>query len=133
MSLDRADQRDLDRHPAADLLAAHVDLDHRHPVREERPVGEVGAEHDQGVAVLHGPVPGAEPDQPGHPHVVRVVVLDELLAAERVHDRRLQRPGQRDELVVRPGAARPRPGSSPGSAAFEHLGRGGQRGVVAGG
>ena len=27
--LDPADERDLDRHPAADPLAAHVDLDHR--------------------------------------------------------------------------------------------------------
>ena len=105
--LDRADQRHPHLHPLADLLAPHVDLDHRDPVREERPVGEVGAEHDQRVAVLHGPVPGAESDQPGHPHVVGVVVLHELLAAERVHRRGLQRSGQRDELVVRAGAARP--------------------------
>ena len=34
-------------------------------------------------------------------------MLDELLAAERMNDRRLQRPGQGDELVVRAGAARP--------------------------
>ena len=105
--LDRADQRHPHLHPLADLLAPHVDLDHRDALGEERPVGEVGAEHDQRVAVLHGPVPGAEPDQPGHPHVVRVVVLHELLAAERVHHWGLQRPGQRDQLVMRPGAARP--------------------------
>ena len=46
------------------------------------------------------------------PDVVRVVVLDELLAAQRVHDRRLQRLGERDELVVRAGAARAGRGSS---------------------
>jgi hypothetical protein len=89
------------------LLAPHVDLDHRHAVGQEWPVGEVGAEHDQRVAVLHGPVPGAEPDQPGHPDVVGVVVLDDFLAAERVHHRGLQRARQADQLVVRTGTACP--------------------------
>ena len=76
--LDRADQRHVDGHPAADLLTAHIDLDHRHVMRVERAVGEVGAEQEQRVAVLHRPVARAEADQPGHPHVKPVVVLDGL-------------------------------------------------------
>jgi hypothetical protein len=121
----RADERNLDRNPPADVLAAHVDLDHRDALREERPVGKVGAEHDQRVAVLHGPVTRAEPDQPGHAHVVGVVVLDELLAPEGVHDRRLQGGRQGDELVVRSGA----PGSGQDghpAGGVQHLRGGGQ-------
>ena len=55
--------------------------------------------------MLHRPVTRGEPDQAGHAYVVGVVVLDELLAAEGVDDRRLQRRRQGDELVVRAGAA----------------------------
>jgi len=49
-----AGQRHVDRDPPADALAADVDLDHLDPVRIELPVGKVGAEHQQRVAVLHG-------------------------------------------------------------------------------
>ena len=103
--LDRPDQRDVHWDPAADVLAADVDLDHPRVLGIERPIGEVGAEHQQRVAMLHRAVPGREPQQAGHPDVVGVVVLDELLASQRVDDRRLERPGERDDLVVRAPAA----------------------------
>ena len=104
--LDGADQADVDGDTAADVLAADVDLDHLRVVRIERPVGEVGPEHQQRVAMLHRAVARGEPEQSGHADVVGVVVLDELLAAQRVHDRRLERLGQRDDLVVSTLAAR---------------------------
>ena len=126
--LDGADQRNVDRHPAADLLAPHVDLDHRYPARIKLPVGEVGAEHDQRVAVLHRPVTRAESDQPGHPHIVGIVILDELLAAERVQHGCPQRFREADELVMRPGApSAGQDGHPPGR--IQHLSRGGKRGL----
>ena len=126
---DRADQRDLDPDPAADPLAPHVDLDDGNPFRQEGPIGEVGAEHHQGVAVFHRPVPGTEADQPGHAHVVGVVVLDELLAAERVQDRGPQRPCELHELIVRAGAARAGEDGHP-ARLVQHLGGVRQRLVV---
>ena len=43
--------------------------------------------------------------KPGHADVVGVVVLDMLLAAQRMHDRALERFGQLHQLVMRAGAA----------------------------
>jgi hypothetical protein len=57
--------------------------------------------------VLHRPVARAEADQPGHADVAGVVVLDELLAAQRVDDGRVERGRDGDQLVVRAGAAGP--------------------------
>ena len=98
--LDGADEPDVDGDAAADVLAAEVNLHHLRAVGVERPVGEVGAEHEQGVAVLHRAITGREPEQPGHADVVGVVVLDELLAPQRVDDGCLKRAGHRDNLVV---------------------------------
>jgi hypothetical protein len=56
-------------------------------------------------------VRGAVAEQPVHADVVGVVVLDPLLAAERVPDRGQDPPGQLHDLVVRaraPGAAEQR-------------------------
>jgi hypothetical protein len=50
--------------------------------------------------MLHRAPDRGKSEQPGHADVVGVVVLHELLTAERVHDRRLERLGQRDDLVV---------------------------------
>ncbi len=97
-----ADQSDVDRGAATELLAADVDLHDLRLLRIELPVREVGAEHQQRVGLLHGAVPRRETEQPRHADVVRVVLLDVLLAAQRVHDRCLQRLGERDHLVVRP-------------------------------
>jgi hypothetical protein len=121
--LHRAHQRDPYRHPTADPFPAHVDLDDGNVVREERPVGEVGTQHDQGVAVLHRPVSGTETDQSGHPHVVGIVVLDDVLAAERVDHRGLQGRGEGNELLVRPGASSSGQDGDP-AGRVEHLGGG---------
>ena len=52
-------------------------------------------------------VAGAVAEQPAHPDVVGVVVLDPLLAAERVADRRLDLLGELQHLGARVAGARP--------------------------
>ena len=88
--LDGADESDLDRDPATDVLPPDIDLDDPGVLGKEGPVREIRTEHQQGVAVLHRPVAGRIPEQPGHPDVVRVVVLHPLLAAQGMHDRSLE-------------------------------------------
>ena len=88
------------------MLAAQIDLDHLSLIGQERTIGEVGAQHEQRVAVLHGPVAGGETEQAGHADIERVVVLDELLATQGVDDRGAQLIGQRDHLIVRTLGAR---------------------------
>ena len=72
---------------------------------EELPVGEVGAEHEQRVAGMHRRVAGGKADEAGHPDVVGIVVLDVLLAAEGMDDRRLERIGELHQGHMRAGAA----------------------------
>ena len=91
----------VDLRAPAELLAADVDLHDRRLLRKELAVREVRAEHQQEVAVHHRVIAGREPEQTGHADVERVVVLDELLAPHRVHDRRLQLAGEGDQLRVR--------------------------------
>ncbi len=92
--------------------------------------GKSVPEHQQRVAVLHRPVAGARPDESGHADVVRIVVLDELLPAQRVQHRGLECAGDRDQLVVSTGTAGT---GEDGHAAgpVENL-RGGGQGVVIG-
>ena len=102
---DGTDEPDVHRDPAADVLAADVDLDHPRLLGIERAIRKVRAEHQQRVAMLHRAVAGCEPQQAGHPDVVGVVVLDELLASQRVNDGSLERAGERDQLVMGAAAA----------------------------
>lgn len=119
--LDVADQTKIKLHPSAELITADVHLDDLGLGRIELLVGEVGAEHQQGVAVAHRPIAGGESDQPGHPDVVRVVVFHILLATQRMHDRSRQRLGHLDQLVV--GARRAGAGQDGDSPALvEDLG-----------
>ena len=76
---------------------------------------------------MHGLVAGSVAEQPGHADVVRVVVLNPLLAAERVPDRGLEPLGQGQDLLVGagdPAAAEqrhpPRPFDQPDEL-VEHL------------
>src|SRR6266851_1354999 len=126
---DCADERDLDGHPAADLLASDIDLDHWDTFWVERAVRKVRPEHQQRVTVLHCPIARTEADEPSHADVVWVVVLDELLTAKGVDHRRLERRRDLDELAMRAGAA----GSGQyGHAArlVQHVGGGRKRPVV---
>src|SRR5712671_6983495 len=69
-----ADQAELDRRPAPEVLRPYVELGDAHAAfRIKLAVGEVGAEHEQRIAVAHGVVAGTEADQARHADVVRVV------------------------------------------------------------
>ena len=91
----------VDLRAPPELLAADVDLHDRRLLRKELAVREVRAEHQQEVAVHHRVIAGREPEQARHADVERVVVLDELLAPHRVHDRRLQPAREGGQLRVR--------------------------------
>ncbi len=82
-----------------------VHLHNRGVLRIELAIREIRTQHDQGVAIEHGVIAGAEADQAGHADIERVIPLHMLLAAQRMHDRRAQRVGQRHHRIVRPGTA----------------------------
>ncbi len=100
-----ADEGEVEPRAAAEVLGPDVDLRDLRLGGVELAVGKVGAQHQERVALQHRVVAGREADQPGHPDVVRVVVLDVLLAAQRVDDGGLQRLGEGEHLGVRAGAA----------------------------
>ena len=103
-----ADDAEIDRRAATDVLRPEIDLRDADtaPSRIELAIGEVGPEHQQDVAVEHRVVAGREADQPGHADVVGIVPFDMLLAAQRVHHRRLEALAERQQLVVRALASR---------------------------
>jgi len=69
--------------------------------RIELAIREVGAEHQEHVAIEHGVVTRRETDQPGHADIKRVVPLDMLLASERMHDGSFQAISQCENLIMR--------------------------------
>ena len=107
--LDLRVNREADVRAPTQLLRVRVDLDGR-GVGQELVVGEVGAQQDQHVGVVHALRGRAVAQQARHAHVEGVVVLDEVLAAQGVADRGLERVGQGDDLVV--GALNARAGEN---------------------
>ena len=97
--LDLRVDREADVCAAAQLLGVRVHLNGR-GVRQELVVGEVGAQQDQHVGVVHALGGRAVAQQARHAHVEGIVVLDEVLAAQRVADRCLECIRQGDDLVV---------------------------------
>src|SRR4029077_18166957 len=71
----------------AELFSAKIDLDNRCVSWEKLLIRKVSANHEQGGAVHHGVVTGGKSEKPSHADMKRVVVLDELLPAQRMHDR----------------------------------------------
>ncbi len=110
--LDVADDAEVDRAAVSERLRPDVDLQDTRMLRVERAVGKVRSQKEERVTALHRLVAGGEAHQAGHADVVRVVVFEVLLAAECVHDRRLQLRGELHDLVVRAG--------TPGSAKHRH-------------
>jgi len=90
----------------AELLAAEVDLHDGRVRGKELLVREVRPDHQQEVTVHHGVIAGGEAEQPGHAHVERIVVLDELLSAHGMHDGSVQLARELDQLGMGPRAAR---------------------------
>lgn len=86
---------------AAQVLRADVDLGDLDVVGEERVVREVGAEEDQQIALVGGLAGGAVAEQYAHADVVRIVVLDVLLAPQRVPHRGLDLLRELHDLGVR--------------------------------
>jgi hypothetical protein len=70
---------EIDRRAAADLFGSHPPAQsaHRHI---ELAVREIGAEHQEHVAIEHGVVTGREADQPRHANVKGVHRAANLLA-----------------------------------------------------
>ncbi len=95
----------VQRGTPAQCLWVAVDLDNFCVGRVELAIREVGAEHDQRVAVEHGVVAGAEADQAGHADVERVVPLHMFLAAQGMHHGRAEGVGQGHHLIVGAGTA----------------------------
>ena len=69
-------------------------------VRQELIVGEVGAQHDEDICIIHALSCCAVTQQAGHAHIKGVVVLDEVLAAQGVANGGLQNIGKFDDLVM---------------------------------
>ena len=74
------DHRHIHRRTTADVLPAHIQLDHLLAGRQEVAVGEVGADQEQHVASLEGLCGGVVADQPGLTHLVVVVPSSPSLA-----------------------------------------------------
>jgi len=88
------------------LLPPDVNLDDGRILRKELLIGKVRSEHQQQIAVHHRVIAGGKSQEAGHPHVERVVILDEFLGSHRVHDGGFQPARQLNQLRVRARAAR---------------------------
>ena len=102
---DVAGEPEVDRGPATEVQRLVVDLDDRLSGREERVVGEVGAEHEQQVAVGEGLGRTAPAEQAGHPDGGRVVGLEHVLAAVGVRHRGVQGAREPEHLLARVAGA----------------------------
>ena len=83
------------------MRGVDVDLNDLRLVRIELRPREIRSEQQQHVAVENGVIAGGLADDPGHADVVRIVVLDEVLAARRMGHGRLQARRRGDHFVMR--------------------------------
>src|SRR3954447_22561137 len=90
----------------SDMRRVVVDLDDGRRVWIKLRPSEVAPEQEQHVAVEYRVIARRTADHAAHADIVRIVVLDEVLAAGRVRRRRLQARSRGDHLVVRAIAAR---------------------------
>ena len=97
--LDLSVNREANVRAATQLLRVRVHLNGR-GIGQELVVGEVGAQQNQHIGVVHALRGRTVAQQARHTHVEGVVVLDEVLAAQRVADRGLECIRQGDDLVV---------------------------------
>jgi hypothetical protein len=101
-----------ERHAPPDVLAAEVGLDDRDSIGEERAVGEVGPSMRSASRCSIARYPELNPMRSVIPTSWRVVLLDGVLAPERLRHRCLQGPSQANELIVGPRPSPPRRESS---------------------
>ena len=102
---DVTDKAEVELAAAAEIFRPDVDLRDLRVRRQELLVGKVGPQHQQHVARMHRGIAGRETDKAGHADVVGIVEFDVLLAAERMHDRALQRLGKPHQAVMGAGTA----------------------------
>jgi hypothetical protein len=75
------------------LFPTKVDLYDGRVLGKELLVWKVRADHQQDFTIHYGDVAGRESEKPGHADVERIVILDELLAAQSMHNGSLQLTG----------------------------------------
>src|ERR1700722_8306679 len=87
--LDIAHGPDRHRMPPPDVRWIAINLNDGRAIRIELSPGEIRAKHQQNITAKDGVIAGWAADDAGHPYIVRVVVLNEVLAAGGVRHRRL--------------------------------------------
>ena len=102
---DVADEAEVELAAAAEIFGPDIDLRDLRIRRQKLLVGKIGPQHQQHVAGMHRGIAGREADEAGHADVVGIVELDMLLAAERMHDRALERLGKPHQAVMGAGTA----------------------------
>src|ERR1700733_9583917 len=75
---------------AAEMIGCQVDLNDLGVLRVELPPGEVGTQHQQGLAFGYRQIARFAADNAGHADVVRVVVFKRVFGARRVCNGRLE-------------------------------------------
>src|ERR1700678_4494179 len=111
-----ADQSKADRCASPDLLAPNVTLNNFCLRWIKLLIGEVGAEHEQRIAVHHGVVAGGKSEESGHSYIEWVVILDEIFSAHCMHNGSLQTLSNSDQLIMRSFASCSAENSNPPSS-----------------
>jgi hypothetical protein len=101
-----ADQAEVEPAATAQVVRADVELRDLRILRVPVAVREVGAEHQEHVAMLDRMRGRRQAQQPGQADRVRVLAIHHALAAQRVDDGRLQRLGQLHQFGPRVGRSR---------------------------
>ena len=104
--LDRPQDADLKRATVAQRFRADVDLRDLRALGKELPIWKIGAQNEERVAIHHRLVSRGKAHETGHADIEWIIVFDVLLAAQRMHDRRLDPSGESDDLVMCACAAR---------------------------
>ena len=102
------EQRVIGRTVLVQLCRIDVAADHRPAANLPAPqvgIPQLGADHQQGVAVRGGLLQGTQPD--GRTDRQRVRLVDHALAVDRGGDRRAERLGERGHLGLRVDGAAP--------------------------
>lgn len=85
-----------------------IDLSHRHAVRKELLISEVGTQHQDEVGELHGMVAKGKADQARHSDLVGIICLDPFLATKLMDDWHADELGKGQTSPERASTATPR-------------------------
>ncbi len=90
----------------AQLFSTDINLNNGRVLGIELLVRKIGSDHQQHLTVHHGVIARGKAEQAGHTHIERVVILDELFATHRMHNRGVQFARERDQLLMSSRTAR---------------------------